>query len=39
VSDLLDAMDDVKIGKYTKKLVSGASVEDNQKSMSQDDQG
>ncbi|EIW72866.1 hypothetical protein TREMEDRAFT_67105 [Tremella mesenterica DSM 1558] len=31
VSDLLDTMDDVKNGKYQKKLVSSASVEDNEK--------
>lgn len=31
VSDLLDAMDDVKAGKYQKKLVSSASTEENAK--------
>lgn len=32
VSDLLDTMDDVKAGKYQKKLVSSANVEENAKS-------
>lgn len=32
VSDLLDTMDEVKQGKYQKKLVSSSSVEDNKKS-------
>lgn len=32
VADLLDTMEDVKAGKYQKKLVSSASVEDNAKS-------
>ncbi|WOO86157.1 ATP-binding cassette sub-family D member 2 [Vanrija pseudolonga] len=31
VSDLFDTMDDVKHGKYQKKLVSSANVEDNKK--------
>lgn len=34
VSDLMDAMEDVKQGKYQKKLVSSASTEDNAKSES-----
>ena len=34
VADLLDTMDDVKAGKYQKKLVSSANVEDNAKSKS-----
>lgn len=34
VSDLIDAMDDVRAGKYQKKLVSSASVEENAKSES-----
>lgn len=34
VSDLIDAMEDVKQGKYQKKLVSSASVEENAKSES-----
>jgi ATP-binding cassette subfamily D (ALD) long-chain fatty acid import protein len=32
VSDLLDAMDEVKEGKYQKKLVSSSGTEDNKKS-------
>jgi ATP-binding cassette subfamily D (ALD) long-chain fatty acid import protein len=32
VSDLLDTMDDVKAGRYQKKLVSSSSVDDNKKS-------
>jgi ATP-binding cassette subfamily D (ALD) long-chain fatty acid import protein len=31
VADLLDTMDDVKAGRYQKKLVSSANVEDNAK--------
>lgn len=34
VSDLFETMDDVKSGKYQKKLVSSSSVEDNAKSES-----
>lgn len=36
VSDLLDTMEDVKAGKYQKKLVSSSSVDDNAKSQSWD---
>jgi ATP-binding cassette subfamily D (ALD) long-chain fatty acid import protein len=36
VADLLDTMDEVKEGRYQKKLVSSASVEDNAKSESSD---
>lgn len=32
VADLLETMDEVKAGKYQKKLVSGSSVEDNKRS-------
>jgi ATP-binding cassette subfamily D (ALD) long-chain fatty acid import protein len=32
VADLLDTMDEVSAGKYQKKLVSSANVEDNAKS-------
>ena len=32
VSDLLDAMDEVKSGVYQKKLVSSGGTEDNKKS-------
>jgi ATP-binding cassette subfamily D (ALD) long-chain fatty acid import protein len=32
VADLLDTMDEVKQGKYQKKLVSSSGVEDNKKS-------
>jgi ATP-binding cassette subfamily D (ALD) long-chain fatty acid import protein len=32
VADLLDTMDDVKAGRYQKKLVSSSSVEGNAKS-------
>lgn len=37
VSDLIEAMDDVGAGKYQKKLVSSASVEENAKSASASD--
>jgi ATP-binding cassette subfamily D (ALD) long-chain fatty acid import protein len=36
VSDLLDTMEEVKAGKYQKKLVSSSDVGDNAKSMSTD---
>ena len=32
VSDLLDTMEEVKEGRYQKKLVSSSSVDDNKKS-------
>lgn len=34
VADLLETMDDVKAGRYQKKLVSSSSVDDNAKSKS-----